>query len=378
MKIGFVLDDSLDKPDGVQQYILTVGTWLSQQGHEVHYLVGESRRTDITHMHSLSKNINVRFNQNRMSIPLPVSKQKLAALLEREQFDVLHVQMPHSPMFAARLVRLAAPTTAIIGTFHIVPYSRRERLASRALGFWLRRNLALFDEIVSVSEPAALCAEKCFRVESKVIPNAVNTSVLATGRRLPKYDDGKINVVFLGRLVERKGCQHLLEAVAYLHAKQPLMNVRIIICGKGPLQPELKEYVRKHRLGSFVYFAGFVSEKDKPHMLASAHIAVFPSTGGESFGIVLVEAMAAGAEVVLAGDNVGYASVLAGREELLVNPHDVEAFAKKLKHFLTNGRARKRAYNWQQKQVDKYDARTVGQALLATYRQAIARRQNSK
>ena len=67
MKIGFVLDDSLDKSDGVQQYVLTLGHWLHSQGHEVHYLVGQTERTDIQNVHSLSKNVRAKFNQNRMS-----------------------------------------------------------------------------------------------------------------------------------------------------------------------------------------------------------------------------------------------------------------------------------------------------------------------
>src|SRR4051812_47082988 len=91
-KIGFVLDDGLDKPDGVQQYILTLGAWLSEQGHEVHYLVGQTNRTDIKNVHSLSKNIRVQFNGNRMSIPLPTSSRKLRSFLRAEHFDILHIQ----------------------------------------------------------------------------------------------------------------------------------------------------------------------------------------------------------------------------------------------------------------------------------------------
>ncbi len=94
LKIGFVLDDSLDSTDGVQQYMLTMGRWLQKKGHEVHYLVGHTRRPDIANIHSLSRNITVRFNQNRMSIPLGASRRHIKQVLMREQFDVLHVQMP--------------------------------------------------------------------------------------------------------------------------------------------------------------------------------------------------------------------------------------------------------------------------------------------
>ena len=74
LRIGLVLDDTLDTTDGVQQYVLTLGKWLSQHGHEVHYLVGESRRDDIANIHSMARNIKVRFNRNRLSIPLLPAK----------------------------------------------------------------------------------------------------------------------------------------------------------------------------------------------------------------------------------------------------------------------------------------------------------------
>src|ERR1039458_8447904 len=107
LKVGFVLDDSLDKTDGVQQYILSLGSWLKQQGHDVHYLVGETVRTDIPNVHSLSRNINARFNSNRMSTPLPASPARIRKLLEDVQFDVLHVQIPYSPFLAQQIIELA-------------------------------------------------------------------------------------------------------------------------------------------------------------------------------------------------------------------------------------------------------------------------------
>jgi phosphatidylinositol alpha-mannosyltransferase len=84
LKVGLVLDDSLDSTDGVQQYVLTVGAWLTSQGHEVHYLVGKTTRTDLPNIHSLSRNIRVRYNGNRLSIPLPASKRRLRQVLRTE------------------------------------------------------------------------------------------------------------------------------------------------------------------------------------------------------------------------------------------------------------------------------------------------------
>ena len=76
-KVGFVLDDTLDKPDGVQQHVLTVGKWLSEQGHEVHYLVANSERKDLENVHSLGKFANFRFNKNNVRTPLPTTNRKI-------------------------------------------------------------------------------------------------------------------------------------------------------------------------------------------------------------------------------------------------------------------------------------------------------------
>src|SRR5579862_7654332 len=94
LTVGFVLDDSLDRPDGVQQYVLALGDWLSRRGHAVHYFASETDRRDIRHIHTLSGNVGVRFNGNTLRVPFsPASKQLVRSLLDSEQFDILHVQM---------------------------------------------------------------------------------------------------------------------------------------------------------------------------------------------------------------------------------------------------------------------------------------------
>lgn len=371
MKIGFVLDDSLDKTDGVQQYVLTLGSWYAKHGHNVHYLVGHTERTDVRTVHSLGRNIQVHFNQNRMSTPLPVSKKKIQELFARHDFDVLHVQLPYSPFLAARIVNLAPPTTAIIGTFHILPFSKIESVATRALALLLRTSRKRFDRIVSVSVPAKSFAKKRFRVQSTVVPNAIDLAQFRASKKIKKYDDGKLNIVYLGRLVERKGCLHLLKAISLLASKNQLQNVRVIIAGKGTLLSELQAFVRKHRLSHTVQFIGYVTEEKKPSLLASAHLAIMPSLGGESFGIVLIEAMAAGAEVVIAGDNAGYRTVMGGHEEQIVDPTDTVAFAKIIKHFLYSNEARRRAEKWQKQHVQQYDVKIVGRDLLDLYNEAL-------
>lgn len=375
MKIGLVLDDTLDRPDGVQQYVITLGAWLAANDHEVHYLVGHTTRTDLKNVHSLARTMAVRFNKNRMSMPLPASTSRIRALLAAEKFDVLHVQMPYSPMMAARVIAAAPTTTAVIGTFHILPYQKLHTAATRALATAVRRTAKRFDAVVGVSAPAARFAEETFKVPATVLPNTVDIARFRAGRRYKRYDSSKTTLVFLGRLVERKGALQFIRAVAALPAEIKAV-IRVVICGGGPLMQKYQEETARLGLTKTIEFTDYINEADKPSYLASADIAVFPSLGGEAFGIVLVEAMAAGAGVVLGGNNPGYSSVLAERPEQIFNPRDTKSFAAKLEHFITNKKARLKAYEWQQKAAAQYDPSVVGANMLAIYAKALRHRKN--
>lgn len=371
LKVGLVFDDSLDRSDGVAQYVKTVGKWLSGEGHQVSYLVGETKMKQWADspVHSLAKNKEVSFNANRLSVPLPADKSALKQLLKRENYDVLHVQMPHSPFMAQRIVKLAAPQTAVVGTFHIFPASGLVSTGAIFLRLMYGRGLKRFDEIVSVSSAAAGFAKQIFGITSSVIPNAVELQRFQHSK--PNMSDHP-NITFLGRLVERKGCRLLIEAFALLHSKRP--DVRLTILGDGPQRQELEKLATKLGLNNCVVFKGFIEEADKPSYLTSADIACFPATGGESFGIVLIEAMAAGAGVVLGGDNPGYRSVLGAREELLVNPRDPQVFASRLGQLLEDKKLAHELHAWQQNQVLRYDICKVGPQILNLYGRAIAKR----
>ncbi len=374
MKIALVLDDGLDTTDGVQQYILHVGGWLSTQGHEVHYVVGQTARTDLANVHSMSRNVHVKFNGNRMSVPLPAKRTGLRSLLAREQFDVVHVQVPYSPFMAGRLLRMLPETTAAVGTFHILPYSWFVLLANRGLALLNALSGRRFDQMLAVSVPAEHFAKRVYGYEARVVPNPIDIARFSAA----SSTDTTLNIVFLGRLVERKGALHLLRAVAYLRERELYMQpFRVVIGGKGELLGTLQQFVSDYNMQDTVTFQGFVPETDKPAFLAQADIAVYPSLSGESFGIVLLEAMAAGRGVVLGGNNPGYASVLAPYPDQLFDPKDTVAFAHKLAAYLANQVGRERASVLQHQYVQKFDSTIVGGELLAIYTKALQDRRPS-
>lgn len=363
LKVGLVLDDSLDRNDGVQQYVRSLGAWLSSQGHTVHYLAGQSKSDGKT-IHSLSRNVGVRFNGNRLTVPLPASAKAIKTLLTKEKYDVLHVQMPYSPLLAGRVINQAGADTALVGTFHILPLGGVQRHGSKALGLVQKRQLHRLDAICSVSKPAADFAHSHFGLKTSIIPNMVDLQRFKT----PLHPHpGRI--VFLGRLVPRKGCMELLRALQ-------IGNVgytEVLIAGDGPQRAKLEKYATKNNLKN-VLFLGSIPEEHKPSLLASAEIAVFPSLGGESFGIVLLEAMASGADAVVGGNNQGYASVLAGMPQALFDPRDAKAFSLLLQQFLEDEPLKRKVHTYQQAIVKQYDTPAVSARILELYQEALLHR----
>lgn len=366
MKIGLVIDDTLDVADGVQQAVLTIGEQFVRQGHEVHYLTSNTARTDIPNVHSLAKTIKVSFNGNKMRVPLPASRRQIKKLLESKNFDVLHIQMPYSPFLAGRIIKLASKNTKIVGTFHILPYSKFSAFSTKILGLISMRTLSKFSEFISVSKPAADFCKNTYGVDSRVVPNPVNLSKFMTS----KTEHSEIKrIVYLGRLVERKGVTELLNAYGEFELNSPeeASKTVLLIAGKGDLEQKLKLKAGTLSDSSRVKFLGFIDEKEKASLLASADLAVFPSLAGESFGIVLVEAMASGSKLILAGDNPGYASVMAPYPNLLVDPKDTKVFASKIKEYLEDSPSNKELSISLKNEVNKYDVIKVCSELLDLY-----------
>jgi phosphatidylinositol alpha-mannosyltransferase len=369
VKVALVLDDSIDRPDGVQQWVRALGGYLEGVGHEVHYVCSVSESDD-PRVHAIARNVSVRFNGNGLQTPLPASRAKVRELLEREDFDVIHVQTPHSPVLAGRVVdearKLRARSVRIVGTFLILPTGRLASLATRALGVALRKNLRKFDVINGVSPASVEFARESFGIEPVLIPLAIDTTAFAKAVRVARAErraGDKLVLAFLGRLVERKGALELIEALALLD-RETLDGLDVRIGGRGPLLGDAEALVAKHGLGSVVSFAGFVSEEDKPQFYADADIAVFPSTGGESFGIVLIEAMASGAGVVVAGANPGYLSVINDRPEVSVDARDTAVFAATLRRLIEDADLRAELHDEQAEHVKQFDLAVVGERVL--------------
>lgn len=365
MKIGLLLDDSLDRPDGVQQYVTTLGEELVRIGHQVVYIAGDTARSFIGQQSvvSLGRTISVSVNGNQLRIPLYLSRRRARQFWRDNDIDVLHIMLPSHPLVASRIALMSPPRVPIIGTFHIATEGWFKELISRIWAIALKPTFRILSRRLAVSSHASEIALKLFGYEvDEIRPNVVNVDFyenVSDGQRTEK------TVLFLGRLVDRKGPRQMLAAFAAIEDQ----GLKLRVVGDGPLMPELRAIVSSLGVAERVEFVGFVSEEQKAAELSKATVAVFPSTGNESFGIVLVEAMASGIPV-LGGDNPGYSTVIED-ESQRVDPNDIEEFATKLERLVQSADYQKSLLELQANQLKRYDVRQEAKHIVKIYKNAI-------
>jgi phosphatidylinositol alpha-mannosyltransferase len=362
MVVGFVLDDTLDVSDGVQQAVLTTGAEMTRRGHDVHYIVADTLLRDDLQIHSIARFMNLKFNGNSVRTPRPASRKAIQSIFRKVRFDVLYVQMPYSPFLSGKVVSMAPSSVKIFGTFHILPYSKTSYTGTRFLGMILRKSLKRFDGFFAVSKPALTFMRSVFNVDGTVLPNPIDYGRYHAHSKIA--DSNNKSVVFVGRFDERKGALQLVQAISLLPQKTR-NKVSFVMCGKGPLLAQAKSFAELNSL--HIEFPGFVTDKQKIKYLSTATIAVFPSISGESFGIVLAEAMAAGSGVTIGGDNPGYKSVLGAWVETLFDARDPRIIADTLLHFLTDSSLRKKIGTEQHAHVLNYDVVKIVDELESKY-----------
>lgn len=377
LSIGLVYDDTLDRPGGVAQHIETLAAQLRAHGHTVMLLVGETREP-AAGRRTLARNLSVRFNGNSLTIPLWTRAADLEEALAELTPDVLHVQLPCSPLMAGRLLSRAPVSTAVVGTAHVASNRVSAVLGARLLARISRRTHRRFDRVMAVSDPARAFAQRNLGMPiDAVVPNMVDVSGvrLAAATAWRGVVDDEL-IVFVGRLVPRKGAGRLLGALPGVLARRP--RARAVIAGDGPLRARLERQARSLGMADRVEFLGEVDETTKAAVLGRADVACFPSLYGESFGIVLLEAMAAGAGAIVAGDNPGYRSVLRERPECLVNPNDPQALVEAIVRGLAESGGSELAHRWRSHLVADHDAPLVCERVLVEYERALHSRRGTR
>ncbi|WP_296215115.1 glycosyltransferase family 4 protein [uncultured Corynebacterium sp.] len=315
MRIGMVCPYSFDEPGGVQIHAIDLCSELRKRGHEVS-LIGPGKSTeglpDFVELGGSS--IPIRYNGSvaRLSFG-PRTKKHLKRWIRDNQFDLLHIHEPNSPSYS--MMAMAIAEGPIVATYHAS--ASESKILKVALPF-LRPYLERIHGGIAVSEEARRWQVENLAGDPVLIPNGVETSVYRNAQPLAGLGDAgedRPRLMFLGRFEEpRKGLHILLEALPRIVETVP--TVELIIAGGGDIDA-LVERVRKLGLtacvglgpsDAHVRVLGRVSDADKASALGASDVYVAPNTGGESFGIVLVEGMAAGA-AVLASDIPAFEAV---------------------------------------------------------------------
>jgi len=295
---------------------------------------------------------------------------RLKALFNEEKFDIIHLHEPLMPMLCTSVLRCA--NTATVGTFHAWQgkpgYNFLKPFGRLILKKWYFCKL---QGKIAVSKPAAEYISKHFPGYYNIIPNGTDVEYFSPDvSPIDKFCDGKLNILFVGRLESRKGLNYLLEA--YQRVKREIPDSRLIVVGEGTrLRKKYGKWVA-HNAVKDVVFVGFVSYSELPKYYKTADIFCAPATGRESFGIVLLEAMALGKPIV-ASNIDGYASVVTHSVEgLLVPPRNAEKLARALLRLMTNESLRQQMGARGRIKVQDYSWEHIAQKLLGYYARLLS------
>ncbi|MGQ0631762.1 MAG: glycosyltransferase family 4 protein [Sporichthyaceae bacterium] len=367
MRIGLVCPYSWDVPGGVQSHVRDLAEALLGLGHEVSVLApaDEDEASLPPYVVPAGRAIPVPYNGSVARVAFgPVTRARVRRWVREGEFDVLHVHEPTVPSLS--LLACSAATGPIVGTFHMS--SERSRGLTAAHGF-LQVFLEKISARIAVSEPARRTLVEHLGGDAVLIPNGVALAHFAAAEPMPGWPGPGGALGFLGRFDEpRKGFEVLVAAMELLARTTPA--VRLLVAGPGDIEAALEAMPAVVR--ERVTMLGLLSDGDKARMLASVDIYVAPNLGGESFGIILTEAMAAGAAVV-ASDLDAFRRVLDdGRAGVLVPVGDADALAAELARLLNAPAERAALARAAAESVQRYDWARVAADVVAVYETVTA------
>ncbi|GGN59971.1 GDP-mannose-dependent alpha-(1-2)-phosphatidylinositol mannosyltransferase [Streptomyces kronopolitis] len=359
MKIGIVCPYAWDVPGGVQFHIRDLAEHLIRLGHEVSVLAPADDDTPLPpYVVSAGRAVPVPYNGSvaRLNFGL-LSAARVRRWLQHGAFDVIHIHEPASPSLG--LLTCWAAQGPIVATFHTSNPRSRAMIAAYPI---LQPALEKIRARIAVSEYARRTLVEHLGGDAVVIPNGVDVGFFASAE--PKAEWQGRTIGFIGRIDEpRKGLPVLMKALPAILAEVP--DARLLVAGRGDEEEAVAALPAEMR--SRVEFLGMVSDEDKARLLRSVDLYVAPNTGGESFGIILVEAMSAGAPV-LASDLDAFAQVLDQGEagELFTN-EDAAALAAAAVRLLGDPARLAELRERGSRHVRRFDWSTVGADILAVY-----------
>ena len=380
-KIGFFPLHTFAKPGGVKRHVLALHREFKKRGLESKIIV--PRRKPIERygqdIKLFGTSFPFPFSGAQSDLTICFTPGSINRLLKKEKFDILHF---HN--FGVHSWQILEKSKAVnILTFHAcIDFKKSKffKVLPEVLDIFKKSVNEKIDGIIGVApfnlEPFR---EFGFKGPMTVIPNGIDLEEFNPDvPKIKKYMDDKINLLFLGRIEERKGLIYLLKAYRVLQKKYKKFypapgsgaGLRLIIVGEGDLKDDCQKFVEKHKLKN-VIFEGKIEGEKIPSYYATCDIFVAPAIFGESFGIVLLEAMASGKPVV-AFSNQGYKKVLSGKgKEFLAKPKDWRGLAQKIEILIKNEKKRKEMGEWGIAEAQKYSWPKIADKVLDFYQKVI-------
>ncbi|GGK40210.1 glycosyltransferase family 4 protein [Nocardia camponoti] len=360
MKIGMVCPYSFDVPGGVQAHVVELARVFIERGHQVSVLAPASDDTPLPDfVVSAGRAVAIPYNGSvaRLSFG-PMAYTRIRRWIESNDFDVLHIHEPNAPSLSMLALKIAEGP--IVATFHT---STTKSLVLSTFQGVLRPYHEKIAGRIAVSELARRWQVEALGSDAVEIPNGVDVSAFTRGEPLDGYPRAGKTVLFLGRYDEpRKGMDVLLGALPEVVERYP--DVELLIVGRGD-----EDRLRREAgdLASHLRFLGQVSDEEKAAAMRSADVYIAPNLGGESFGIILIEAMAAGTPVV-ASELDAFRRVLRdGAAGMLTPIGDSAALARAIDTVLTDSETRDRLVRTATQVVAEYDWPVVAEQILRVY-----------
>ena len=363
LRIGLVCPYSWDFPGGVQNHVRDLAEFLISNGHYVEVLAPATESEDLPdYVVSAGRAISIPYNGAVARVLFGVgANSRVRSWINDGDFDLLHLHEPAIPSLS--LLACWAGEGAMVGTFHA---AAKYQKAIFAIGPILEPVIEKLSARIAVSESARLTLTAHLETDAIVIPNGIYADNYRDGSSRPQWQGNTIG--FLGRFEEdRKGLPVLLDALPIISRFIP--DIRVLIAGPGDSEEVLAKVdpQLRHR----VEFLGKISEEDKADFLASVSLYIAPNTGGESFGIILAEAMAGGAAVV-ASDIPAFADVLGnGQYGALFESENSENLAKVIIDLLRDETKRKELAAAGAVHAQRFDWGQVGEEIFEVYELAM-------
>jgi phosphatidylinositol alpha-mannosyltransferase len=371
MKIGIICPYDITKGGGVQEIVKAQAKELGHRGHEVFIITPRPQGYEVAPEQRILFVGNAADLRSPGRTTIQVSaglNDDIHALLEKHNFDILHFHEPWMPMLSLQI--LSRSKAVNVATFHAkLPETAMIRTMARIVTPYSKSVLKYIDAFTAVSDEAAEYICSLTDEPVAIIPNGIDMQRFKPPRSFP--DNRKAKTIFyVGRLEGRKGVNYLLRAFKILSEKHPELS--LVIGGDGVDRAKLEMLADDLELRN-VQFLGYVPEADKEKYFRSSDLYCSPALFGESFGVVLLEAMASGL-VTVAGDNPGYATVMKGLGALsLVNPKHVSEFARRMELLLYEKDLRHLWRSWALEEIKQYDYPNVVTQYEEVYADALER-----